>query len=173
MRSVLGTESREFDPPQLDCGYSSKEEHQFVELKMRYRDPLVTPFRSSMAYTGEQKREYQRRWLQARREKAIEYLGSSCASCGSSDKLEFDHKVRELKAANIATLLSRKWEVLKAELDKCQLLCNDCHLSKTVSEVPIVHGDSRYIKHGCRCEVCKTEHSMARLKYENKRNMLV
>ena len=126
-----------------------------------------------MAYTGEQKRAYQRRWMQARRIKAIEYLGSSCAGCGSSDKLEFDHKDRGLKSHNISTLLSRKWEFLRVELDKCQLLCSNCHLNKTVSEVPIVHGDSRYIKHGCRCEVCKTEHRVARLKYENKRNMLV
>ena len=110
-----------------------------------------------MGYTGEQKREYQRRWMQARRNKAIEYLGSSCADCGSSDRLEFDHKVRELKAANIATLLSRKWEVLKAELDKCQLLCGDCHLLKTTKENSIdhTHGNVQRYDKGCRCSDCR------------------
>mgnify|MGYP003494614894 FL=1 len=124
-----------------------------------------------MGYTGEQKVEYQRRWMQARRIKAIEYLGSSCAGCGSSDKLEFDHKVRELKTSNISWLLSRKWEVLKDELDKCQLLCSDCHREKTRLEIPewkgeAVHGSGgMYAHHGCRCQVCKDGHAEYMRKY--------
>lgn len=109
-----------------------------------------------MAYTGDKKRAYQRAWLRSRRDKAIEYLGSVCSVCGNTDDLEFDHKNRALKSANISHLLSRKWSVLRIELDKCQLLCSACHLVKTVSEqsTGLSHGLSAYAG-GCRCETCK------------------
>lgn len=126
-----------------------------------------------MAYTGEQKREYQLRWIQARRNKAIEYLGSSCVTCGSTDSLEFDHKVRELKAANIATLLSRKWEVLKAELDKCQLLCSNCHLEKTILEQSTAeHGTHSKYCGGCRCLACKTAHNASTTAWKRKQKQM-
>lgn len=110
-----------------------------------------------MGYTGEQKREYQLRWRQARRNKAIEYLGSSCADCGSSDKLEFDHIDRKSKAFNIAHKLSCKWETLEKELDKCQLLCEDCHKAKTTKENSIdhPHGNVQRYDKGCRCSDCR------------------
>jgi 5-methylcytosine-specific restriction endonuclease McrA len=87
-----------------------------------------------MVYVGEKKREYQRNWLAARRQKAIEYLGGECYECGSVDNLEFDHIDPSLKRKDIKSLLSGKWEKLKIELDKCQLLCKDCHKQKNFDE---------------------------------------
>jgi hypothetical protein len=44
-----------------------------------------------------------------------------------------------------------------AELAKCQVLCHDCHVKKTIAQsLPqSVHGKLHmYRKHGCRCNEC-------------------
>ena len=123
-----------------------------------------------MAYTGDQKREYQRKWLAARRLKALEYLGGKCKSCGTEDNLEFDHEDRSLKSFSINNLLSRRWDIQVQELDKCQLLCLDCHLEKTLTEMPdwlgvAEHGThSKYIT-GCRCSPCREGHRLLAKEY--------
>lgn len=62
-----------------------------------------------------------------------DHLGGRCASCGSTEELEFDHVDRLTKKFSIA----RKWKLplseLRPELDKCQLLCRPCHLAKTAA----------------------------------------
>ena len=110
-----------------------------------------------MGYTGKQRREYQRKWLLERREKAIEYLGGCCVTCGSVEELEFDHIDRSLKSHSVSTLISRRWEVLQEELDKCQLLCYTCHKEKTISELSYAeHGTTYYYgRFKCRCDLCK------------------
>ena len=70
----------------------------------------------------------------------IEYLGGKCVVCGATERLEFDHIKREGKKYSIARKLSYKFDYLKEELDKCQLLCVPCHLKKTAKEwVDITH----------------------------------
>jgi len=54
--------------------------------------------------------------------------------CGTTDRLEFDHIDRTTKKYVIASRVNNKWDNLKEELDKCQLLCVDCHLQKTAKE---------------------------------------
>ena len=63
------------------------------------------------------------------KEKAVEYLGGKCEKCGY-DKyigaLEFHHK--ENKDFGISARgLCHSWNKLKKELDKCKLLCSNCH----------------------------------------------
>lgn len=120
-----------------------------------------------MAYTGDKKREYQRNWMRKRREAAVEYLGGLCVKCGSSEELEFDHEDPSKKEFNVNSLLSRRWEVQKLELDKCQLLCNTCHLDKTVSarNTPQHGTESRYTAKGelrCRCVECREAARLAK-----------
>ena len=122
-----------------------------------------------MAYTGDRKREYQRNWMRNRRNSAIDYLGGLCVKCGSSEELEFDHEDPSKKEFNVNALLSRKWEVQKLELDKCQLLCNTCHLGKTVEAiVEAQHGTAaRYASkvHRCRCTECTEAASKAKAEW--------
>ena len=123
-----------------------------------------------MGYTGEQKREYRRKWMQARREDAIAFLGSSCRVCGRTDNLEFDHIDKDLKSNSIQSLISGRWEVLELELRKCQLLCANCHKYKTKLEnVVDNHGThSRYTSGGCRCRPCKDAHNLATAEWRNR-----
>ncbi len=65
--------------------------------------------------------------------KAIDYKGGKCQICNykkSNRALSFHHinpdeKDIKLTSTNIA---GRKWEVIKNELDKCILLCANCHM---------------------------------------------
>lgn len=62
--------------------------------------------------------------------KAIEYKGSKCFNCGY-DKciaaLEFHHINSNEKEFSIAQTKSQSWSRIKPELDKCVLLCANCH----------------------------------------------
>ena len=66
--------------------------------------------------------------------KFIGYLGGECKKCSSVEQLEFDHIDRATKSFAITKYWNRKWEIIKPELDKCQLLCHDCHKEKTKVE---------------------------------------
>ena len=82
----------------------------------------------------EKMREERREHHNERRAHCIEYLGGKCVVCGTTHNLQFDHIKREGKKYSIASKLSYKFDNLKEELDKCQLLCVDCHKVKTKSE---------------------------------------
>jgi len=65
------------------------------------------------------------------KEKAIEYLGGKCSKCGYSKcsrALEFHHINPEEKDFGLSQKgLTRAWERTRKELDKCILLCSNCH----------------------------------------------
>jgi hypothetical protein len=63
--------------------------------------------------------------------KAIEYKGGKCVCCGY-DKypgvLDFHHLDQGVKEFSIgARGYTRSWEKIKTELDKCILVCANCH----------------------------------------------
>lgn len=63
--------------------------------------------------------------------KAVEYLGGCCELCGYSkclDALEFHHRDPSEKDFSISSRgHSRSWERVKKELNKCSLVCANCH----------------------------------------------
>ena len=65
------------------------------------------------------------------REKAIEYKGGRCQICGygkCSEALEFHHLDSSGKDFGISDRgHTRSWKRITAELDKCVLLCANCH----------------------------------------------
>lgn len=75
--------------------------------------------------------------INKRREKlkllAINYLGGKCIAdgCGYNKclaALEFHHKDPSKKDFGISKGgINKSWEKLKTELDKCVLLCSNCH----------------------------------------------
>ena len=62
---------------------------------------------------------------------ALEYKGSKCEKCGynkCSEALEFHHKNPEEKDFNLSDRnLIFDWQEIKKELDKCSLVCANCH----------------------------------------------
>ena len=65
------------------------------------------------------------------KEKAIEYLGGKCYFCGynrSYAALDFHHIDEGSKKFGLSQDgLTRSWERTKQELDKCVLVCSNCH----------------------------------------------
>ena len=65
------------------------------------------------------------------REMGIEYKGGKCVCCGYSadmTALDFHHKDEDTKDFGLSQRgLTRSWEKIKAELDKCVLVCANCH----------------------------------------------
>lgn len=61
---------------------------------------------------------------------AVNYKGGKCENCGY-DKyigaLEFHHLDPTKKDFNISHYASKNFEKIKNELDKCKLLCSNCH----------------------------------------------
>ena len=98
-----------------------------------------------------------KRFRDKRRAEALVYLGSQCAWCGVTEKLEFDHKDPATMSFRIANGLINKAEVFWAEVDKCQLLCRTCHDRKTEADGSyrtVGHGEGLTGKKNCRCELC-------------------
>jgi predicted HNH restriction endonuclease len=78
----------------------------------------------------EYKKEYQRRAKRDRKLKAIEYLGGVCSDCNQQFHpavYEFHHIDPATKDRDPSKMLSLSWERLANELDKCKLLCANCH----------------------------------------------
>ena len=64
-----------------------------------------------------------------KKELAIQYKGGKCAICGYSKyngALEFHHLESKDFGLGMSGL-TRSWERTKNELDKCLLVCSNCH----------------------------------------------
>ena len=92
--------------------------------------------------TGDIQREKARERMQRKRERNQQYIvnklaGKYCEHCGIEDirVLAFDHLPGLEKHANVADLVSRgaTIEKIQDEIDKCRVLCHNCHMIHTVS----------------------------------------
>lgn len=67
----------------------------------------------------------------------LEYLSSRpCVACGEGDPvvLDLDH-IRGNKRASVANMVNgHSLAAIQAEVEKCQVLCANCHRKKTVIE---------------------------------------
>ena len=79
--------------------------------------------------------EYLKKAVSERRKRlrkmAREYKGGKCIICGyqrCQDALDFHHKDPEQKDFGLSVRgLTRSWEKIKREIDKCVLVCANCH----------------------------------------------
>lgn len=66
--------------------------------------------------------------------KALDYKGGSCQRCGYNrckEALDFHHLDPSVKEFGLSKNgNTRNWEKVKEEIDKCQLLCSNCHREK-------------------------------------------
>lgn len=70
------------------------------------------------------------------KQKAVEYKGGKCIKCGYNKyvgALEFHHIEGEKDFGISAAGTTKSWEKIKKELDKCIIVCSNCHKE--------IHGD--------------------------------
>lgn len=75
-------------------------------------------------------KEKQRETARQRKLWSIEYLGGCCSKCGGTfhpSIYEFHHVDPTNKDQDPSKMMSRSKQKLQAELDKCILLCANCH----------------------------------------------
>ena len=65
------------------------------------------------------------------KQRAVEYKGGSCQICGynkTNSALAFHHIMPEAKEFAISGKgITRSWKKLKLELNKCIMVCHNCH----------------------------------------------
>jgi hypothetical protein len=103
-------------------------------LIARMKSMVSFPLKDLSPLEGEVFMEELPKWKRhyiKRRGEAIAFLGGKCVICQSEDSLEFDHIDPEQKSFSVGAVLTHAWSKLEPELKKCQLLCQDCHRTKS------------------------------------------
>lgn len=71
------------------------------------------------------------------KQKCVDYLGGKCKKCGYNRcilALHAHHRDPTTKLFGISTGQCRKWAKVVAELNKCDLLCSNCHAEEHATE---------------------------------------
>jgi hypothetical protein len=61
---------------------------------------------------------------------AVNFLGGKCVKCGwkgGQAAFQFHHTDPTKKDFTIGNVANKKWDFIRAELEKCILLCSNCH----------------------------------------------
>ena len=98
--------------------------------------------------------------------KCTDYLGGKCSSCGETEVLllEFHHTDRGIKEFTISDQIYRRsLEELVPELDKCVLLCGNCHRKQHRKDYESESKHTAYLRRkkerllklrGNKCSIC-------------------
>lgn len=109
---------------------SSKDKERYA-LDEEYRQKILEKNREQAKKHREKRTETQRIRRQERRKFLVEHLGGKCVGCGITENLQFDHIDRTQKLFSISKKLDYSLEKLLPEVEKCQLLCYECHELKS------------------------------------------
>lgn len=120
-----------------------------------------------MPYKDKDKqREYQRQWILKRR---LDYLSDKCcAECGQDDSsvLEIHHKNPSQKTTH--RIWSWAQHRREEELNKCEILCGDCHKKQHAAP----HGSKQmYERYKCRCDLCRAKKAETDRKYRERKKL--
>lgn len=77
-----------------------------------------------------------------KRNQCIKYAGGKCKNCGYNaclDALDFHHIDPLEKSFELSSHWNKKFATLKVEIDKCLLLCSNCHREVHAGFLDISH----------------------------------
>ena len=72
----------------------------------------------------------------ANKERIIAERGGICLDCGQAfpgrpEVFDLDHRDPFEKSTNVARLIGSRWETIAAEAEKCDLVCANCHRTRS------------------------------------------
>lgn len=79
---------------------------------------------------AKRRRQRARQGEERRKKLAAIKIERGCAHCGYNENpaaLQFHHTDPAKKLAGVASLIYKSWSLVLAELDKCIVLCANCH----------------------------------------------
>jgi len=120
---ALTTEERKIKRKEYNDKYKAKYPDKVKEQYKKYREKNKVDIRKKSS-------AWQKEKCRNNKIKAIEYLGGKCIDCNNCylpSVYDFHHLDTTIKENNIARIMGRKWENIVPELDKCVLLCANCH----------------------------------------------
>ena len=147
LRLIEGGASTRLIALKLDCREATvlRSIIKFV-LPTPFRAPRASPRTSPRRVSLEQKAAEQVQRVSAHRKRlkarSIEYKGGRCQLCGYNKcnaALEFHHLNKGEKSFGLSRKgITRSWESIRRELDKCVLICANCHreVEAGVASVP-------------------------------------
>ena len=78
-----------------------------------------------------------------------EYKEKPCTDCGVQYPyyvMQFDH-VRGVKEGEISRFMSnRQWKKALAEIEKCDVVCANCHMERTFRRQPVGEEHPRFVR---------------------------
>lgn len=104
------------------CSNKCKNKHYYRNNKEKWHEK----YQNNKEKRAEESRQRRKR----KKRKAIVYKGGSCVVCGYSEcdaALEFHHIDPEEKEFGICRGIDKSWSTLQEELNKCVLMCGNCH----------------------------------------------
>ena len=112
------------------------------------------------------------KWV--KKTKAIEFLGGKCNNCGDKNifHLVFHHNNVNDKEYTISKLWNNRWSVIEEEINKCSLLCDNCHRELHYNDKE--NEERRQTKEliikykGNKCEICGYDKCIAALIFHHK-----
>lgn len=63
---------------------------------------------------------------------------AGCVDCGYNSNafaLEFDHLPGSTKVKTVASMMWSSWAVIWAEVEKCEVVCANCHAIRTMTRM--------------------------------------
>lgn len=74
------------------------------------------------------------------RQKLQEVKNKPCFDCGGKFipfQMDFDHRPDEKKSEDVSVMVAREfsWKSIQAEIDKCDLVCANCHRLRTYNRM--------------------------------------
>ena len=111
----------------------------------------------------------------AKKIKGINMLGGKCVKCGDNNifHLSFHHNSTD-KEISVSKIKDVRWSILKNEINKCELLCENCHAEKHFLEDNKGEKSRRnsklvYLKYkGDKCEICNYNKCESSLTFHHK-----
>jgi hypothetical protein len=119
----LTPEQKKVKRKEYNDRYKAKHPERMKEHNKAYKERNKETLRVSQT-------QLQKKRNQAKKIKAIEYLGGVCFDCKlvyPPRVYDFHHLDPTQKDFTIARIIGRSWDKIIPELDKCVLLCANCH----------------------------------------------